>query len=171
MISHRFPNLFNALIHLHELRELDMTGGAYTWSNNQESPTLEKLDRMLMSKEWEDLFPLVMIKKLPRDISDHNPLILLSESQTPSKTIHFRFELGWIRNPGFFITVKKIWDKPCRAPTTLDKIQQKIKLIKQYFKGWGLNIQCDMRKNREKLQSELAGLELLEEQNTLYEDQ
>lgn len=40
-----------------------MTGGSFTWSNNQEFPTLEKLDRVLMTKEWEDLFPLAMIKK------------------------------------------------------------------------------------------------------------
>jgi len=34
-----------------------MTGGLYTWSNNQENPILEKLDRILASKKWEDIFP------------------------------------------------------------------------------------------------------------------
>lgn len=49
---------------------------AILWSNNQLTPTLEKVDRILMNKEWEDLFPKVMVKKLPREVSDHNPLIL-----------------------------------------------------------------------------------------------
>lgn len=58
--------------------DLEMSGGLYTWSNNQENPTLEKLDRILVSKNWEDIFPNVLVKKLPREISDHNPLIISS---------------------------------------------------------------------------------------------
>lgn len=54
---HRHSGLFNSLIHIYELRELIMTGGRFTWSNNQEFPILEKLDRILVTKEWEDLFP------------------------------------------------------------------------------------------------------------------
>jgi hypothetical protein len=47
-----------------------------------------------MSKDWEDIFPLVMVKKLPREVSDHNPLILLTDSKAPTKSIQFRFELS-----------------------------------------------------------------------------
>jgi hypothetical protein len=118
-----------------------MSGGKFTWSNNQEFPVLEKLDRLLMTKEWEDIFPLAMVKKLPREISDHNPLILLTDSITPTRSIQFRFELSWLNNPNFFTQVEKIWSKPCRAKSSIDKIQQKLKLLKQYFKGWGVNLQ------------------------------
>lgn len=59
----RFSGLFNSLINFHELREILMTGGLYTWSNNQEIPTLEKLDRILVTKEWEDIFPNVIVRK------------------------------------------------------------------------------------------------------------
>jgi hypothetical protein len=45
-----------------------MTGGLYTWYNNQECPILEKLDRILVSnKEWEDIFPYAIVKRLPRE--------------------------------------------------------------------------------------------------------
>jgi hypothetical protein len=37
---------------------------------------LEKLDRVLMSPCWEALFPLVTVRKLTKDNSDHNPLFL-----------------------------------------------------------------------------------------------
>lgn len=70
----RFSDMFNTLINVHELREIVMTGGLFTWSNNQENPILEKLDRVLASKDWEECFPCTMVKKLPRDISDHTPL-------------------------------------------------------------------------------------------------
>lgn len=39
---HRHTPLFNSIIHFYELRELVMAGGMFTWSNNQEVPTLEK---------------------------------------------------------------------------------------------------------------------------------
>ena len=47
-LSH-FSDVFNSVIHLLGLREIIMSGGLYTWSNKQEHPTLEKLDRVLMS--------------------------------------------------------------------------------------------------------------------------
>jgi hypothetical protein len=40
-----------------------MTGGLFTWSNNQEIPILEKRDRVLASKDWEDCFPSTLMKK------------------------------------------------------------------------------------------------------------
>jgi exonuclease III len=53
----RFSATFNSIIHLYELRDLHTSGGIYTWSNNLIHPTMEKLDRILVSKEWESLFP------------------------------------------------------------------------------------------------------------------
>ena len=112
-----------------------MSGGLYTWSNNQEIPTLKKLDRILISKDWEDAFPNTLVKKLPREVSDHNPLILFSDICPPHKNIQFRFELSWLSQPDFIPNVKKIWKKPCKAKSTLDKIQEKLKMLKRYFKG------------------------------------
>lgn len=31
-----------------------------------------------MSGDWEDLFPLVNVRNLVRDLSDHNPMLLSS---------------------------------------------------------------------------------------------
>jgi exonuclease III len=50
----RFISTFNAIIYTHELRGVHMSGGMFTWSNNQRDPTLEKLDRVLMSRGWEN---------------------------------------------------------------------------------------------------------------------
>jgi hypothetical protein len=40
------------------LREFEMSGRKYTWANSREIPTYEKLDRILMTTEWEQHFPL-----------------------------------------------------------------------------------------------------------------
>jgi len=160
---HRHTNPLNSLINFYGLRELNMSGGIYTWSNNQEPPTLVKLDRILITSNWEDIFPQATVKKLPREVSDHNPLILFSGQCKKSSHIQFKFELSWIDNPDFIQGVGKIWEKPCKAKTPLDKIQQKLKLVKQYFKGWGFNLQGELRKKRKIIQGELSAMEEIEE--------
>jgi hypothetical protein len=99
-------------------------------------------------------------KKLPREVSDHNPLILFSEACPVQRHIQFKFELSWLSNPDFIPTVKTIWSKSCRAKTTFDKIQQKLKMLKQYFKGWGLNLQGELGKKEDKLVKKFLDLRL-----------
>jgi hypothetical protein len=45
--------LFNVIIKTLNLRELEMTGRKYTWDNYAEVPTYEKLDRILVTTDWE----------------------------------------------------------------------------------------------------------------------
>lgn len=145
---HRYTPLFNALIQFYELREIVLTGGLYTWSNNQANPTMEKLDRILVRKDWEDIFPQAYVTRLTREVSDHNPLILSSGCNRNLPYIQFRFDMSWIKNPDFYPLVEKIWNKPCKARSAMDRIQQKLKSVKQYFKGWGFNLQGEMRKKK-----------------------
>ena len=53
----------------------------------------------------------------------------------------------------------------------LDKIQQKLKMFKQYFKGWGFNLQGELRKKRGIVSEELAQLESTEEVDGLDAEQ
>ena len=71
----RWSLLFNAIILQGELLELQLSGRKYTWLNNQENPTYAIQDRVLISPSWEDVFPLVTVTALRRDLSDHTPLI------------------------------------------------------------------------------------------------
>lgn len=100
----KFVAKFNNVINSLGLREIDMGGGKYTWTNKQRHPTLEKLDRVLMSFSWEDMYPLVSVRKLVREVSDHNPLLLstgMEERSAPGQR-EFRFELSWPKNEEFF---------------------------------------------------------------------
>jgi exonuclease III len=71
-----------------------MLGGMFTWSNDQKDPTLEKLDRILMSRGWESLFPIAHVHKSPRGISDHCPLVMDTSVAQGKKVRSFRFELS-----------------------------------------------------------------------------
>ena len=116
-----------------------MTGGCYTWSNKQEIPTLEKLDRVLMSPEWEDLYPLASVHKLVKDISDHNPLLVAGGSasaRTPGSRC-FKFDNAWLNNPEFLPLVADIWSRPVYTINPIDILNIKLKRCKKFFKGWG----------------------------------
>jgi hypothetical protein len=92
------------------------SGGVFTWSNNQDDPVLEKLGRILVSREWKNIFPNFLVKKLPREISDHNLLILSLGPCKITKHLEFRFELSWFTNPDFLPSVEKIWKKNNAMP-------------------------------------------------------
>ena len=108
--------LFNDWINRWALMEISISNRVFTWSNNQAHPTLEKLDRILMNSEWEDLFPLVTTRKLVRDISDHNPLLLSTNSACPQapKPREFRFEMSWMAKEEFLPLVEKNLAEACQ---------------------------------------------------------
>jgi hypothetical protein len=144
----RFSDNFKAIINANGLREVHCSGGCYTWSNGQANPTLEKLDRVLMSKDWEILFPTAHILKKPRDMSDHNPLILNTMQSFRPHSRAFRFELNWLTHPDFKPKVQKLWQDPTRDTVALDRVLFKLKRIRKFLKGWGFNIAGSRRKRK-----------------------
>lgn len=68
---------------------------------------MEKLDRILITRTWEDIFPQPMVRKLPREISDYNPLIIFSKISKKLPHIQFKFELSWVDNPDFKLNVTR----------------------------------------------------------------
>lgn len=148
-LSHS-SELFNSIINSFCLREVDMNGGQYTWSNKQQKPTLEKLDRVLMSNSWESRFPLTFVRKLV-EISDHCPLILNTEDiiPVPNKRRDFRFDLNWLKNPEFLPLVAKVWMKPVNSKNPIDIMNIKLKRFKKFFKCWGSNTFGNARKKED----------------------
>jgi hypothetical protein len=92
--TNKWSFLFNAIIEQHGLIELDLVGRQYTWSNNRLDPTFEKLDRFLVSLEWDLAYWNVMVVGLNRSFSDHSPLCLNTGGCVPCNN-NFRYELCW----------------------------------------------------------------------------
>jgi hypothetical protein len=171
VLSH-YSDTFNSIIHTLCLREIHMTGGLYTWSNKQKNPTLEKLDRILMSPEWELLFPLVSVKRLVRDQSDHNPLVIdTGDTILPVKKRSFKFDTAWLKNDEFLPKVESIWKQQVNSSDPIDVLNIKLKRFKKYFKGWGSNVFGHMKKIKVEVLNELGMLEGKEENNTILPDE
>jgi hypothetical protein len=114
----RWPFLFNAVINSLNLRKLELWGRQYTWTNNLQIPTYEKLDRILLSTYWELKYPKVSVHALTREISDHSPLLLDSEQPPKQNNANmFKFELSWLLKGGFYELVAQVWQREIRGAT------------------------------------------------------
>jgi hypothetical protein len=155
--------MFNSVINAFNLRELYMSGDFFTWSNNQLDPTLEKLDRILVTKDWEGLFPTALVQKKLRELSDHNPLILSSDSVSSWGNREFRFEVSWLGQVEFLPKVNEIWLAPTRDNVALDRVQFKLKKMKIFLKGWGYNLAGSRKKRKLEIEKLIKELEDQEE--------
>jgi hypothetical protein len=82
----------------------------------------QKLDRILMSKEWENLFHAVLAYKKPRDLSYHNPLIIDTQFSPKKQRRIFKFELHWLDHSEFLPKIKDIWQGPTRDNSALSRV-------------------------------------------------
>ena len=153
----KWGHMFNSIINAYGLREILMSGGQFTWSNNQKNPTLEKLDRILVCKEWEKLFPLTIVHKLSREVSDHSPLILDTMEGQETGGREFRFEKSWLQCDDFLARVEKVWKKRVNGKNSLDRLQKKLKNVRNDLKGWGVHLRGEDKKEEEKVGGGVAG--------------
>jgi hypothetical protein len=85
-----------------------MHGRVFTWSNEREVPTMSKIDRALVSVDWDLLYPDAMLQAMVSSITNHASLHLsLNASFRPKQ--RFRFEVFWMKLPGFMEVVREAW--------------------------------------------------------------
>jgi hypothetical protein len=147
----RWPFLFNAIIDGLNLKEIQMSGRKYTWSNNLANPTFEKLDRVLITMEWEK-FPLTTVQALTREVLDHTPLLLNSgESSLMATQPMFKFELWWLLRDGFMDMVRDIWTNTQVGRTPMERWHGKIHRLCQYLRGWAKHTSGQYKKEKKEI--------------------
>ena len=82
---------FSNQIYFSNLVDLPLVGGQYTWYSGTTPPSMSKIDRVLVSSDWEEHYPDVLLKPLPRPISDHHPLLVKVRGMSCGKS-SFKFE-------------------------------------------------------------------------------
>jgi hypothetical protein len=108
-INQHWADLFNDWINKFNLIEIKNVGRRFTWANNQDNLIMATLDRVFVSTCWENMFPAVSLKSLPRVGSDHTPLVLdtgafssllLDSSGLRSGGWRWRGLMRWLLNSG-----------------------------------------------------------------------
>ncbi|RVX23146.1 hypothetical protein CK203_000906 [Vitis vinifera] len=72
---------FSEVIDDLDLRDLPLQRGPFTWSGGLNSQSMSRLDRFLVTKDWECHFSGVVQYTLPRPVFDHFPILLDREGE------------------------------------------------------------------------------------------
>ncbi|GJV50953.1 RNA-directed DNA polymerase, eukaryota [Tanacetum coccineum] len=132
---------FNEFISTTGLHDLPMGARRFTRMNNLGNK-LSKIVRILVSQHAIDKWPNSNIIALPREFSDHTP-ILLSSLATDFGPIPFKLFNSWLLNPDFFTIVQTCWAnmslkqkidqldiKAESQPLSSDEVSSRISLVK-----------------------------------------
>jgi hypothetical protein len=63
-LSRRMMGRFRLFLNDLEFLELHLHGRLFTWSNERTHPTLERIDRVFVSLDWELLFPSSLLQAI-----------------------------------------------------------------------------------------------------------
>lgn len=127
----RFRRLINDL----GLIDVPLHGRKFTWSNQQDSPTLVRLDRALCSTGWEQAFPDNLMQSAATDSSDHCPLLLSLHAVKPGKA-RFHFEAFWTKLEGFQNAVEIAWSSVPVSSCPFDTLARKFRATVRGLQSW-----------------------------------
>lgn len=92
---------------------------------------MERLDRVLISNDWENKFPLTSLRKITRAYSYHNPLPFDTHQILERQSGEFRFELSWLKDEKCSDLIANIWKEPVVARDFLDVVTMKLKKVRK----------------------------------------
>jgi hypothetical protein len=130
-INKKIVDCFNDWINRCALIEINLANRKFTWSNDQAIPVLAKLDRVFASPDWERAYPLVRVTALPREISDHTPLLVDTGGNQMFGKKKFRFEKLWLERADFKEVVVKAWSTTCASNDPMEVWQCKIRALRR----------------------------------------
>jgi hypothetical protein len=128
---------------------------------------MAKLDRVLVSVEWDSRYPMTRMSMLPKQVSDHNPLLISFGARLPVMELVFRFEKWWLEMDNFADLVQKVWKTESPYANAIDVWQFKIRLLRKKAKGWSKNREAKIRRSEANIILELDMLDKLFEQQNL----
>lgn len=169
-LDFRAMDLFNSFILDMDLSELHRSGARFTFTNKQDCPTQEVLDRVLVSQLWEAIYPISTLLSITRIGSDHSPLILDTGEQLYRAPHYFKFESAWLCKEGFIEMVKERMI-PRDKSYILEFWNKKQVDLRRFLKGLERNIHNTDHLTKIMLQQNIMELDLLADVRELSSDE
>lgn len=128
-------NRFKTTVDSLEPARIELRGKKYTWCNDQQSPTMTRIDHFFASADWLELFPRTDLRALASLGSDHNALFLQGDVSIGFYRV-FRFESHWTNMPRFMDTVTDTWNKPVNTQDAILRLHVKLLRTAKALRNW-----------------------------------
>jgi hypothetical protein len=128
-------NHFRSTIDNLKLAQIELRGKKYTWCNDQQTPTMTRIDHLFVSADWLEIFPRTDLHALASLGSDHGALFLHKDVNLDFYK-GFRFESHWVHRADFLDTVKEAWIKPVNMQDAILRLHVKMLCMAKALKNW-----------------------------------
>ena len=138
---------FNEVLNELGLKDLPLQGGPFTWRGGHNNQRMSRLDRFLVSADWESQFSNVIQSSLPRPVSDHCP-VMLDSDEIKSGPSPFRFENMWLKFEGFKDLLRDWWQSLHFSGSFSFVLALKLKALKGILRAWNKEVfgRVDLKK-------------------------
>lgn len=100
-----------------------------------------KLDRLFVNNEWITQFPSLSVSTLKRNLLDHRPLLVKSNTKNWGPR-PFRFQNCWLAHPCCMKVIKVAWNQG-KHVSLLEKLQT----VKYSLKNWNSTVFGNIEEN------------------------
>ncbi|XP_070016488.1 uncharacterized protein LOC142182619 [Nicotiana tabacum] len=161
---------FSDFIEDMELIDLRLEGGYYTWFKGDNHTAASRIDRFLISEEWDESFRNIKQTIQQRLISDHSPVALYCGAWEQAKS-YFKFENWWLNVEGFDDRIRDWWTSFEFSGRPDYILACKLKALKGKLKEWSRVYEGNLGLQKSKLLSQLAGFETTQQLRALTEEE
>ena len=128
---------------------------------------MARLDRFLVSEEWDCLFGGTRQSILPRPTSDHFPILLEGGRSLSKRPSPFRFKNMWIKEEGFKDLIKVWWQSFEFRGTSSYVLMEKLKAIKNLLKTWNKEVFGRVEENKKLALTKVVAWDAIESERPL----
>jgi len=125
---------FNCFIEANLLFEIPLVGKPYTWFNSN-GKAKSRLDRILVTEEWMQTWPMCKQYVQRREVSDHCAIVVKSVDKDWGPK-PFRSIDAWFMERGFRAMVKDKWNSYVIQGNAITVLKEKMKRLKGDLKVW-----------------------------------
>jgi hypothetical protein len=131
----RLMGQFRWLLNDATLKEIHLQGRLFTWSNGRFHHTLELIDHVFISTEWETLYLSHNMHSLALVCWDHAPLLLRIDNVFRGKK-RFQFRCFWPKFLGFFDVVHRAWPCPQQEADMFQRLDWMLRNTTRTLRSW-----------------------------------
>uniref|UniRef100_M1BXT6 Non-LTR retroelement reverse transcriptase n=1 Tax=Solanum tuberosum TaxID=4113 RepID=M1BXT6_SOLTU len=153
-----------------ELVDTQWEDGSFTWFKGDNQEAASRIDRFLLSSEWDGSFRNIKQVPLQRLVSDHVPIALQCGSWEVPKS-NFKFQNWWLTKEGFVDKVSDWWNSFEFSGRPDYILASKLKALKEKLKEWSRSDQGSLKLQKSRLLNQMADLDSILDSRIMTEEE